>query len=278
MTQLGTRTELKNLNSFRFVEKAIEIEAERQIDVLEDGGEVVQETRLYDSDRDETRPMRSKEEANDYRYFPDPDLLPVVVDASVIESIRDGLPELPDEKRARFAEQYGLSEYDADVLTGSADLADYFERAAAAAPSTESKTVANWVQGKVIAALNEGGLEIAQSKVTAEVLGELLEKITDGTLSGKLANEVFDAVRSGEGSVAEIIDERGLEQITDTSAIDALVGRGSSRSPGSSRPVPRRQPQGIGILRRPSHESLAGQGEPSTSQRGAAPLARGMMH
>jgi aspartyl-tRNA(Asn)/glutamyl-tRNA(Gln) amidotransferase subunit B len=221
--QLGTRTELKNLNSFRFVEKAIEIEAERQIDVLEDGGTVVQETRLYDSDRDETRPMRSKEEANDYRYFPDPDLLPVVVDTSVIESIRADLPELPDAKRARFSEQYGLSEYDADVLTGSADLADYFERAAATAPNTEPKTVANWVQGKVIAALNEDGVEIAQSKVAAEVLGELLEKITDGTLSGKLANEVFDAVRSGEGSVAEIIDERGLEQITDASAIDALV-------------------------------------------------------
>ncbi len=221
-TKLGTRTELKNLNSFRFVEKAIEIEVERQIDVIEDGGEVVQETRLYDADRNQTRPMRSKEEANDYRYFPDPDLLPVLVEPALVTSIRESLPELPDAKRARFAEEYGLSDYDADVLTSSAELADYFETAVEAANEAEPKTIANWVQGKVIAALNEEGLEIADSKVSAADLGALVDKIADGTLSGKLANEVFDALRAGEGTVNSIIAERGLEQITDSSAIEAL--------------------------------------------------------
>jgi len=220
---LGTRTELKNLNSFRFVEKAIGVEAERQIDVLEDGGTIVQETRHYDAERNETRPMRSKEEANDYRYFPDPDLLPVEIEASLIEAIREALPELPDAKRQRFTAQYGLSDYDADVLTSSADLADYFEQAVACAPSTEPKMVANWVQGKVSAALNEDGLEIGASRVGPQALGELLEKISDGTLSGKLANEVFDAIHAGEGSVDTIIESRGLKQITDSSAIEGLV-------------------------------------------------------
>lgn len=221
-TKLGTRTELKNLNSFRFVEKAIDIEVERQIDVIEDGGSVVQETRLYDADRNETRPMRSKEEANDYRYFPDPDLLPVLIEQELVESIRANLPELPDAKRARFAEQYRLSDYDADVLTSSAGLADYFEMAVAAASKAEPKTIANWVQGKVIAALNEDGLEIGASKVTATDLGALVDRIADGTLSGKLANDVFDALRAGAGTVESIIQERGLEQITDSSAIEAL--------------------------------------------------------
>ena len=221
-SELGTRTELKNLNSFRFVEKAIEIEVERQIDLIEDGGEVVQETRLYDADRNQTRPMRSKEEANDYRYFPDPDLLPVLISPELVESVRASLPELPDAKRARFADQYGLSDYDADVLTSSAELADYFETAAAEANEAEPKAIANWVQGKVIAALNEDGLEIGDSKVTAADLGALVDRIADGTLSGKLANEVFDALRAGEGTVDSIIEERGLEQITDSSAIEAL--------------------------------------------------------
>ena len=221
-TKLGTRTELKNLNSFRFVEKAIEIEVERQIDVIEDGGAVVQETRLYDADRNETRPMRSKEEANDYRYFPDPDLLPVLVEPDLVESIRAQLPELPDAKRARFAEQYGLSNYDAEVLTSSAGLADYFETAASEARKAEPKAIANWVQGKVIAALNGDGLEIVDSKVSAADLGALVDRIADGTLSGKLAGDVFDALRAGEGTVDSIIEERGLEQITDSSAIEAL--------------------------------------------------------
>jgi aspartyl-tRNA(Asn)/glutamyl-tRNA(Gln) amidotransferase subunit B len=221
--ELGTRTELKNLNSFRFVERAIEIEAERQIDVLEDGGTIVQETRLYDPDRNETRPMRAKEEANDYRYFPDPDLLPVLIEPALIESIRANLPELPDAKRRRFMEQYELSEYDADVLTSSAGLADYFEQAVSGASTASPKTIANWVQGKVIAALNEDGLDIMESKVAPHALGGLVDKIADGTLSGKLANDVFDALRAGEGTVDAIIEQRGLKQITDSAAIEQLV-------------------------------------------------------
>jgi len=220
---LGTRTELKNLNSFRFVEKAIEIEAERQIDLLEDGGTVIQETRLYDADRDETRTMRSKEEANDYRYFPDPDLLPIVIDPDEIESIRAQLPELPDAKRARLKSQYDLSDYDVEILTSSAATSAYYEEAVASAPSTSPKTIANWVQGPVIAALHEDKLDIENSKVSAIQLGALVEKITDGTLSGKLANEVFDAIRAGDGGVDEIIEKRGLKQITDIGAIEAIV-------------------------------------------------------
>ncbi|HSG64076.1 MAG TPA: Asp-tRNA(Asn)/Glu-tRNA(Gln) amidotransferase subunit GatB, partial [Gammaproteobacteria bacterium] len=222
-SKLGTRTELKNLNSFRFVEKAIEIEAERQINLLEDGGAVVQETRLYDPDRHETRSMRTKEEANDYRYFPDPDLLPVLIETALIESIRATLPELPDAKRKRFTEQYELTDYDADVLTSSAGLAEYFERAVSAASKASPKTIANWVQGKVIAALNEEGLEIGASRVGPSDLGTLVDKIADGTLSGKLANEVFDAVRAGKGTVDSIIERRGLKQITDSTAIEELV-------------------------------------------------------
>src|SRR5690606_35966412 len=184
--ELGTRTELKNLNSFRFVEKAIAHEAERQIDVLESGGRIVQETRLYDPDRDETRPMRGKEEANDYRYFPDPDLLPVVVDEALIERAATELPELPDAKRARFIEQYELPAYDADVLTAERALADYFEQVAAATRA-RPKTAANWVMGELGAALNRDGLGIEQSKLPAATLAELLDKIEDGTISGKIA-------------------------------------------------------------------------------------------
>jgi aspartyl-tRNA(Asn)/glutamyl-tRNA(Gln) amidotransferase subunit B len=225
-TKLGVRAELKNLNSFRFVEKAIEIEAARQIEIIEGGGRVVQETRLYDPDRDETRPMRSKEEANDYRYFPDPDLLPVVIDDATIESIRATLPELPDAKRERFIADYGLSAYDAGVLTAQRALADFFEtvaRSTKAAP----KVAANWVQGELTAALHRDSLEIGESKVSAAALASLLDKIADGTISGKIAKEVFEVLwtnhASGEGAVGEIIDKRGLVQISDSASIDALV-------------------------------------------------------
>ncbi|HEX5045982.1 MAG TPA: Asp-tRNA(Asn)/Glu-tRNA(Gln) amidotransferase subunit GatB, partial [Gammaproteobacteria bacterium] len=220
--KLGTRAELKNLNSFRFVEKAIEIEAARQIDVIEGGGKVVQETRLYDPDRDETRPMRSKEEANDYRYFPDPDLLPVAIADAFIAGIEQTLPELPDEKRARFMEQYGLSAYDAGVLTAQRALAEYYELVAVktrAAP----KIAANWVMGELTAALNRDGLEIGASRVSAPALAGLLDKIEAGTISGKIAKEVFEALWAGEGTADEIIQKRGLVQISDTGAIDALV-------------------------------------------------------
>jgi aspartyl-tRNA(Asn)/glutamyl-tRNA(Gln) amidotransferase subunit B len=220
--KLGTRAELKNLNSFRFIEKAIETEAARQIEILESGGKVIQETRLYDPDRNETRPMRSKEEANDYRYFPDPDLLPVVIDDRLIEEIAASLPELPDAKRERFSRDYGLSAYDAGVLTAQRALAEYFEtvtKSTRAAP----KIAANWVMGELAAALNRDGLEIGDSRISAATLAGLLDKIEAGTISGKLAKEVFEALWSGEGTVDAIIEKRGLVQISDAASIEALV-------------------------------------------------------
>jgi aspartyl-tRNA(Asn)/glutamyl-tRNA(Gln) amidotransferase subunit B len=220
--KLGTRTELKNLNSFRFVEKAIEIEAARQIDLLEAGGTVVQETRLYDPDRNETRPMRSKEEANDYRYFPDPDLLPVLVDETLVAAIRATLPELPEAKRERFIAEHGLPEYDADVLTAQKATADYFE-AVLGRTSASPKLVANWVMGELTAALNRHQLEIQATPVAPAALGQLLDAIERGVISGKIAKQVFDALWAGEGSVDEIIESRGLRQITDASALEALV-------------------------------------------------------
>ncbi len=228
---LGTRTEIKNLNSFRFVEKAINYEVERQIDVIEDGGEVLQETRLYDSDRDETRSMRSKEEANDYRYFPDPDLLPVLIDEAYIERVRASLPELPDAKAARFVAEYGIKADDAGILTASRPLADYFERTAAAT-SAAQQVVANWIIGELSGALNRDGLEIGDSRVTAAGLAELLDRVADGTISGKIAKDVFDAMWSGEGGADQIIEQRGLKQITDSSAIEAVVDEVIAAHPG----------------------------------------------
>jgi aspartyl-tRNA(Asn)/glutamyl-tRNA(Gln) amidotransferase subunit B len=220
--KLGTRTELKNLNSFRFVEKAIELEAERQIELIEDGGTVVQETRLYDSDRDETRPMRSKEEANDYRYFPDPDLLPVAISEDRIARVRETMPELPQAKRARFVEQYALPAYDAGILVSSRALADYYD-ALVAATSAKPKVAANWVIGELTGALNRADLEIDAAPVGPAELGALLDRIEDGTISGKIAKEVFDALWSGEGPVDAIIEKQGLKQITDSASIDAMV-------------------------------------------------------
>jgi aspartyl-tRNA(Asn)/glutamyl-tRNA(Gln) amidotransferase subunit B len=220
--KLGTRAELKNLNSFRFIEKAIEFEVERQIDILESGGEVVQETRLYDADRDETRSMRSKEEANDYRYFPDPDLLPVMIDEAYIAEVREELPELPDAKRRRFIEDFGLREDDVDILVASRALADYFE-AVAGTVKGDAKLAANWVVGELSGALNRDALDIEQSRVPPHALGELLLRIKDGTVSGKLAKDVFEAMWAGEGSADEIIDAKGLKQITDSGAIEKIV-------------------------------------------------------
>ena len=220
--KFGTRAELKNLNSFRFVEKAINIEVARQIDILEGGGTVMQETRLYDSDKDETRSMRSKEEANDYRYFPDPDLLPVVLEESFIEAVRGTLPELPDAKAARFASQYGLSPYDAGVLTAAGEMADYYEAVAALVPG-DPKLAANWVMGELSAALNKDGLEITQSRLSAAQFGALLNRIVDNTVSGKLAKEVFEAMWA-EGLEADaVIEARGLKQITDAGAIGQVI-------------------------------------------------------
>jgi aspartyl-tRNA(Asn)/glutamyl-tRNA(Gln) amidotransferase subunit B len=221
-SKLGTRTELKNLNSFRFVEKAIELEVERQIELIEDGGKVVQETRLYDADRDETRSMRSKEEANDYRYFPDPDLLPVAISDERIDRVRTAMPELPQAKSERFMRDYGLPAYDVGILVADKDVADYFETCAAAT-GAPPKNTANWIIGELTGALNRSGREISDSAVSPAALAALLDRIEDGTISGKIAKDVFEAMWSGEGSVDEIIRARGLEQISDSASIDALV-------------------------------------------------------
>lgn len=221
-TELGKRCEIKNLNSFRFLEHAIEYEAQRQIEIIEDGGVVRQETRLYDPDRNETRTMRSKEDAHDYRYFPDPDLLPLVISEEWIERTRAALPELPKAMRSRFMTQYGLPAYDAGLLTASKALAAYYETLVAAVGG-EAKTCANWVMGDLSAALNRHELDIAISPVTSRQLATLIQRITDGTLSGKLAKEVFEALWQGEGEVDAIIETRGLKQVSDSGAIEAIV-------------------------------------------------------
>ena len=220
--KFGTRAEIKNLNSFRFVERAIEFEIERQIDLIESGGKVAQETRLYDPDKGETRSMRGKEEANDYRYFPDPDLLPLVIDEEFIAATGAGLPELPDAKKQRFMSQYGLSAYDASVLTASRELGAYYEETVAALGG-EPKLCANWVMGDLAGFLNKDGKDIAQSPVSAAQLAGLLRRIQDRTISGKIAKEVFEALWAGEGDTDAIIEKRGLKQITDTSAIEKVI-------------------------------------------------------
>ncbi|MDS4025410.1 MAG: Asp-tRNA(Asn)/Glu-tRNA(Gln) amidotransferase subunit GatB [Candidatus Contendobacter sp.] len=220
--KFGTRAEIKNLNSFRFVERAIEFEIERQIDLIESGGKVVQETRLYDPDQGETRSMRGKEEANDYRYFPDPDLLPLVLDDEFIAAARASLPELPDAKKQRFMTQYGLSGYDAEVLTTNRELGDYYE-ATVAALGGEPKLCANWVMGDLAAFLNKENRDIGHSPVSAAQLAGLLRRIQDQTISGKIAKEVFEALWIGEGDADAIIAQRGLKQITDTSAIEKVI-------------------------------------------------------
>jgi aspartyl-tRNA(Asn)/glutamyl-tRNA(Gln) amidotransferase subunit B len=219
--EFGTRTEIKNINSFKFVEKAINIEAERQIDILEDGGRIVQETRLYDSEKNETRSMRSKEVANDYRYFPEPDLLPVMIDEAFIAEIRTTLPELPDTKRQRFIDEYKLSEYDALVLANDLATANYFE--AVVAECGNAKLSANWVSVDLQAYLNETEIPVSESPVTPQQLGRLINKITDNTISSKIAKTVFEAMLAGEGNAEEIIEAKGLKQVTDSSAIEAMV-------------------------------------------------------
>jgi aspartyl-tRNA(Asn)/glutamyl-tRNA(Gln) amidotransferase subunit B len=226
--KFGTRAEVKNLNSFRFVEKAIQHEVARQIELIESGGTVVQETRLYDSDKNETRSMRSKEEANDYRYFPDPDLLPVEIDEEFIDAVRATLPELPDEKAARFARDFGLSAYDSGVLCASRDLGAYFEAVVRAlgathASQTHAKLAANWVMGELSSALNRDNLDIAASRVSPAALGGLLARVEDATISGKIAKDVFDTMWS-EGKAADaIIEAQGLKQITDSGAIEGVI-------------------------------------------------------
>ncbi|WP_282344655.1 Asp-tRNA(Asn)/Glu-tRNA(Gln) amidotransferase subunit GatB [Pseudomonas sp. PS02288] len=220
--EFGTRAEIKNVNSFRFIEKAINHEVQRQIELIEDGGKVVQETRLYDPNKDQTRSMRSKEEANDYRYFPDPDLLPVVIEPSFLAAVRATLPELPTQKRERFQAAFGLSVYDASVLSASRELADYFEQVQHV--SGDAKLAANWVMGELSSLLNKDGLEIEQSPVSAEQLGGMILRIKDNTLSGKLAKMVFEALAAGEGATAdEVIEKKGLKQVTDSGAIEKML-------------------------------------------------------
>ncbi len=226
--ELGTRTELKNLNSFRFIERAINREIERQIDIIEDGGKVVQATMLYDPDRDETRTMRTKEDANDYRYFPDPDLLPVRIEQHTVDEIKAAMPELPVARRARFEEVLGLSEYDARILTGSRQLADYFEAVVAEVGQQDAKMAGNWVMGDLLGALNKDDTDIVDSPISAKQLAGMLARIKDDTLSGKLAKKVFSALYEREGGDADdaadkIIEEKGLKQETDTGAIKAIV-------------------------------------------------------
>ena len=216
----GTRAEIKNLNSFRFLEKAIEYEIVRQRDILESGGRIVQETRLYDANRDETRSMRGKEEANDYRYFPDPDLLPLVLDEARIERVRATLPELPDAKRIRFMRQYALPVYDAGVLTAGRTLADYYEQVAV---GVDGKLAANWVMGDLLGALNKAGVELEDCPVSAGKLRLLVQRIEDQTISGKIAKDIFEELFHRGGEVDAIIDSRGLRQITDVAAISAMV-------------------------------------------------------
>ena len=229
--ELGTRAELKNLNSFRFIEKAINFEIKRQIGVIEDGGEVVQETRLYDSDKDETRSMRSKEEANDYRYFPDPDLLPIEITDEFVAAVRATLPELPAAKQQRFSLDYGLKGEDAAILTASRALADYFEAVVVATDAT-AQVAANWILGEMSAALNRDGLDIDDSNVAAVELAGLLTRIHDNTISGKLAKQVFEAMWRGEGSADDVIAAKDLKQITDSAAIETIVDKVIAANPG----------------------------------------------
>ena len=220
--KLGTRCEIKNLNSFRFLEKAIEFETRRQVELIEDGGTVVQETRLYDPDRNETRSMRSKEDAHDYRYFPDPDLPPLVIDPAWIERVKSELPELPVAMKMRFETDYALSAYEATTLTAGRELAHYYEQTVAALAGAP-KLAAHWVLGEVSAALNRGESDISAAAVSAGALADLLKRVQDNTISGKIAKEVFDAMWAGEGGADAIIERRGLKQISDTGAIEKLV-------------------------------------------------------
>jgi len=226
---LGTRTEIKNVNSFRFVERAIHSEYERQADILESGGTITQETRLYDAEQNVTRSMRSKEVANDYRYFPEPDLLPIVIDEDYIEGIRATLPELPATKRERFISQYGLTGYDATLLVPNHSVADYFESAVKAGGA--AKPAANWILGDLSGALNRAEVDITACPISAEQLAGLIARIEDGTLSSKLAKQVFDALWAGEGDTDDIIAARGLKQVSDSGALEAMVDEVIAQNP-----------------------------------------------
>jgi aspartyl-tRNA(Asn)/glutamyl-tRNA(Gln) amidotransferase subunit B len=225
---LGTRCEIKNVNSIRFIGQAIEHEARRQIEIIEDGGSIEQETRLFDPGKGETRSMRSKEEAHDYRYFPDPDLLPLEVTQSTVDELKSHLPELPDGKKARFMRDFSLSPYDADVLVAEREAADYFE---AVAKGRDAKTAANWVINELFGRLNKEGKDIAHSPMSAEQLGQVLDLIADGTISGKIAKDLFEIVWSEGGDPRAIVTARGLTQVTDLGAIEKIVDEIIAKNP-----------------------------------------------
>ena len=245
-TELSTRTEIKNINSFRFVEKAINYEVRRQRDVIEDGGRIVQETRLYDADKDETRSMRSKEVANDYRYFPEPDLLPIVIDEAYIAAIRASLPELPDAKKLRFRDEYGLGEYDAGVLVSSRELADYFETVARG--SGDAKLAANWVTVELQALLNNHNWEVSDSPIQADRLATLITRIKDETISGKIAKTVFESMLDDASEVDAIIEDKGLKQVTDSGAIEKIVDEVIASNPNQVQQYREGKQQVIGFL------------------------------
>ena len=245
-TELGTRTEIKNINSFRFVEKAIYSEIRRQQEVIEDGGKIVQETRRYDSDKDITTPMRSKEVANDYRYFPEPDLLPIVIDDEYIAGIRAELPELPDAKKERFSKEYSLSNYDAGVLTATREMAEYFEEVTKGCG--DPKLAANWVTGDLSALLNKNDLDISDSSIQAERLGNLLSRILDNTISGRIAKMVFETMIDDNDSVDSIIAKKGLKQVTDSGAIEKLVEEVIANNPDQVQQLKEGKDQVIAFL------------------------------
>ena len=245
-TELGTRTEIKNINSFRFVEKAIYSEIRRQQEVIEDGGKIVQETRRYDSNKDITTPMRSKEVANDYRYFPEPDLLPIVIDDEYIAGIRAELPELPDAKKERFSKEYNLNNYDAGVLTATREMAEYFEEVAKGCG--DPKLAANWVTGDLSALLNKNDLDISDSSIQAERLGNLLSRILDDTISGRIAKMVFETMIDDDDSVDIIIAKKGLKQVTDSGAIEKLVDEVIANNPDQVQQLKEGKDQVIAFL------------------------------
>ena len=257
--EFGTRAEIKNVNSFRFLERAIDFEVERQIELLEAGGEVVQETRLYDAERDETRSMRTKEEANDYRYFPDPDLLPVEIDDQYIAQIRSNMPELPDARFQRYVTEHELAASDASALIADKAATDFFE-AVVADGNVSAKLAANWILGELFARLNKDGLSAAEAPVSASQFRLLLQRMEDKTLSGKLGKQVLDAIWSGEGSVDEIIQAQGLKQITDTGAIEAMIDEVIAANPAQVEQYRGGKEKLLGFFCWQCHESLRWQG------------------